>query len=140
MEGMWWSHSVSLSARLQDRRWNDLIHEYKLYASRGNCDPYKLVVYNIIGKCEVSKSFSSVCSTTQDFMWLKLNMVREADEQLPPAFANYDYPLKKLQDLLLNYGPSHFNKSGRNPLLYFQVLLMSQQFELVRIGKRVFIL
>jgi nuclear pore complex protein Nup93 len=64
-------------------------------------------------------------------MWLKLSVVRETDEVLPPSFANYDYPLKKLQDLLLTYGPSHFNKSGRNPLLYFQVLLMSQQFELV---------
>src|SRR5690242_4123976 len=94
-------------------------------------DPYRVVIYNVIGKCEINKSFSNVCVTTQDFLWLKLNMVREADEPLSPVFAMYDFPLHKLQALLVEYGPEHFSRNGKYPLQYFQVLLLSQQFERV---------
>jgi len=63
-------------------------------------------------------------------MWFKLNCVLESDHPLPPpTLSSTEYPLGKLQNLLLEYGAEHFNRNGRNPLLYFQILLMSQQFE-----------
>lgn len=40
-----------------------------------------------------------------------------------------DNSLEKLQKDLRDWGPAHFNPKGTNPLLYFQVLLLSQQFE-----------
>ena len=40
-------------------------------------------------------------------------------------------PLTKLQTLLSDtYGEGYFNQGGKAPLLYFSVLLHSQQFEL----------
>ena len=119
--------------KLQEQKWNEIQREYKIYLStnRNNttCDPYKLIVYNIIGRCEVNKSFSTICNTTQDFMWLKLTLVRETDDILPVQFQHCDYPLSKLQNVILEYGPDHFSKNGRNPLLYVHVLLLSLQFE-----------
>lgn len=122
---------ISNEGRLQEQRWSDVIREYKLYmsTSRGNADPFKLLVFNILGKCDVSKSFATICNTTQDFIWLKLTMISESEDPIPPGFTSNDYSLSKLQNLLIEYGPDHFTKSGKNPLLYFQVLLMSQQFE-----------
>lgn len=60
-------------------------------------------------------------------------MIREDDSNapLPLAFSSTDYPLTKLQEVITHYGSQHFSQNGRQPLLYFQVLLLSQQFELV---------
>ena len=43
-------------------------------------------------------------------------------------------PLFELQRRIgEQYGEAHFNKQGASPLLYFSVLLHSQQFEKVRV-------
>jgi nuclear pore complex protein Nup93 len=71
-----------------------------------------------------------VCTTTQDWLWLKLCLLEdqlggEAEGDREVAGRG----LEQLQRLILRYGPDHFNSKSRNPLLYFQVLLMTQQFE-----------
>eukprot|EP01117_Protostelium_nocturnum_P005115 TRINITY_DN1857_c1_g1_i2.p1 TRINITY_DN1857_c1_g1~~TRINITY_DN1857_c1_g1_i2.p1 ORF type:complete len:677 (+),score=163.44 TRINITY_DN1857_c1_g1_i2:364-2394(+) len=107
-------------------QWNKLINLYK-EISKSPRDPYQQAVYAIIGKCELSKTIPEVFTTTQDFMWLKLNMVKEVDST--NVFSAYNYPLARLQQLLTEYGSSHFSRNGRNPFLFFQVMLLSQQFE-----------
>lgn len=141
----------SADRRLSESKWQEMIQEYKLIVSRSSAitstggtivDPYKIALYNIIARCEQNKSFPHVFSTTQDFIWFKLSMVIISATELTPyggsslsstpssMFSNFMYPLGKLQALITQYGPEHFNKSGRNPLLYFQLLLLTQQFEL----------
>jgi len=41
------------------------------------------------------------------------------------------YGLKELGKVLRRFGESHFSPGGKRPLLYFQVLVLSGQFELV---------
>jgi hypothetical protein len=56
-------------------------------------------------------------------------------EEVAPAVSVLSLP--RLQSLLREYGPAHFNKDGQHPLLYFQILLLTQQFEVVsRISKK----
>jgi len=43
------------------------------------------------------------------------------------------YGLKELGKVLRRFGEGHFSPGGKRPLLYFQVLLLSGQFELVRL-------
>jgi nuclear pore complex protein Nup93 len=82
----------------------------------------------------MNKPFPTIITTAQDFLWLRLCFVREAESGGDGSvLIASDFTLKALQQLLYNtYGAAHFNKKGRYPLLYFQVLLMSQQFERVR--------
>jgi hypothetical protein len=70
---------------------------------------------------------TKVVETIQDFLWVKLSLVRDIEEIPVPSPAKPTLSLDKLQKLLVQYGPAHFT----NPIVYFQVLLLSQQFELV---------
>jgi hypothetical protein len=54
-------------------------------------------------------------------------MVTSMDDSGPPQALS----LPRLQAMLREFGPSYFNRTGRHPLLYFQLLLLSQQFESV---------
>ncbi|KAJ1981318.1 nuclear pore complex subunit [Dimargaris verticillata] len=91
-------------------------------------DPFKFALMKIIGRCELGrKSVSEVIQATEDYVWLQLALIRESatGEEHPDD----QYSLRDLQRLLTRFGPNHFNPNGSNPILYFQVLLLSAQFE-----------
>lgn len=65
---------------------------------------------------------SSCCGSRADHPQLTQIKLGEFDQG--------DYTLKDLQhSLYKTWGPSWFNAQGNSPLIFFQVLLMSQQFE-----------
>ena len=117
---------------------------------RNTSDAYKQLLYNLLIRYDVrrpalsfahkfdvlqiNKPFPTIITTAQDFVWLRLCFVREGESGGDGSvLIASDFTLKALQTLLYTtYGAAHFNKKGRYPLLYFQVLLMSQQFERVR--------
>jgi nuclear pore complex protein Nup93 len=102
-----------------------IIQEYRKL-SRSDKDPYKILLYNLLGKCDPQRSHNDILRwTAQDFMWFKLNMVTSMDDSGPPQMLS----LPRLQTIIRDFGPSHFNRTGQQPLLYFQLLLLSQQFE-----------
>eukprot|EP00698_Gefionella_okellyi_P023163 TRINITY_DN7825_c0_g1_i1.p1 TRINITY_DN7825_c0_g1~~TRINITY_DN7825_c0_g1_i1.p1 ORF type:complete len:836 (-),score=197.95 TRINITY_DN7825_c0_g1_i1:20-2527(-) len=103
-----------------------ILSEYHNLERNPRRDPFKLLVYNVVGRCDARKNFGNVCPTTQDFMWMKLMLTRLEDVQ---DELHNEITLPELQQTLVQYGPGHFNKGGRSPLLYFQVLVLSQQFE-----------
>ena len=39
---------------------------------RSSTDPYKRAVHCLVGRCEVADCHASVCSKTEDYMWLKV--------------------------------------------------------------------
>ncbi|KAL6074513.1 Nucleoporin nup93 [Balamuthia mandrillaris] len=102
---------------------------------RASSDVYKRAVYTIIGRCKPQKSLPSVFSTTQDWLWLQLSLIDETEPQGEPQGGSrrgrtgQECTLRQLQELVRSYGEAHFSSRGRDPLLYFQVLLMTQQFE-----------
>lgn len=114
-----------LPRQLAERMYTEYNQRIK-HVNQGG-DPFKHALYKIIGRFELARrSLPDVLPVVEDWMWLQLALVREpaADDPAYDAFA-----LSDLQAALVKYGPRHFNPRGSNPLLYFQILLMSGQFE-----------
>ena len=90
----------------------------------GNQDPYKMTLLKILGRCDLSKkTVPEVITTTQDYIWLQLWLVKDAQDSGSP------YNLAVLQKLVLDFGPKHFNPKGNNPVQYFETLLTVGLFE-----------
>jgi nuclear pore complex protein Nup93 len=100
-------------------------------------DPYKHALYKLIGRVEIQRrNVPGVTQTTEDWLWFQLSLVRESgaagaggEEEAP----HERYGLRDLAAVLRKFGEKHFDPKGTRPLLYFQVLLLSGQFERVRI-------
>lgn len=93
---------------------------------RTSQDPFKRAVYCLIGHCDVlSDSHQEVANKTEDYLWLKLNQVTVDDEE----GVHDSLTFQRLQIMLLEqFGEAHFN-AYQKPLLYFQVLFLTGQFE-----------
>ncbi|CAH1994037.1 unnamed protein product [Acanthoscelides obtectus] len=90
---------------------------------RNDTDPFKRIVWTVLGCCDVFDEHSEVARTADDYLWLKLSLVR--------CDVNRDDCIKygDLQHLVLNeYGESHY-EAFEQPHLYFQVLALTGQFE-----------
>ena len=79
-------------------------------------------MYCIVGKCDTD-IHEDVIEKTDDYLWLKLSQVI-----IGKAREGYETYEKFQQDLLEEYGEAHF-QAEQSPLLYFQVLFLSGQFE-----------
>jgi len=91
-------------------------------------DPYKHALYKLIGRVELSRrNVPGVTATTEDWLWFQLSLVREGE--LQDEAPHERYGLRDLARVLLKFGEQHFDPKGTRPLLYFQVLLLSGQFE-----------
>lgn len=93
---------------------------------RTSQDPFKRAVYCLIGRCDVlSDSHQEVANKTEDYLWLKLNQVTVDEED----GIHDSLTFQKLQIMLLEqFGEAHFG-AYQKPLLYFQVLFLTGQFE-----------
>lgn len=97
----------------------------------GNQDPYKMTLLKILGRCDLSKkTVPEVITTTQDYIWLQLWLVKDSqDGSSIASSSNPHYNLAALQKLVLDFGPKHFNPKGNNPVQYFETLLTVGLFE-----------
>ena len=96
---------------------------------------YQVAVLNLVAKCEPANSPSfksitkSIFRTTEDFVWLQLCFV-EQPHVLPSDTESHaqakGQTMDEVKNMILRY-ERHFKKA--HPLLFFQVLLMTQQFE-----------
>ncbi|XP_054284847.1 nuclear pore complex protein Nup93-like [Macrosteles quadrilineatus] len=91
---------------------------------RNSTDPYKRVVYCILGACDVTDEHSEVIKTADDYLWLKLCQVRDSDASTSDCIT---YSL--LQTLVLEeYGEQHYS-AKEQPHVYFQLLFLTGQWE-----------
>lgn len=92
----------------------------------GNQDPYKMTLFKILGRCDLSKkTVPEVIVTTQDYLWLQFWLIKEEQE----SSTSSPYNLAALQKLVLDFGPKHFNPKNNNPVQYFETLLVVGLFE-----------
>ncbi|GAA5894119.1 hypothetical protein JCM6882_007988 [Rhodosporidiobolus microsporus] len=92
-------------------------------------DPYKHALYKLIGRVEIQRrNVPGVTATTEDWLWFQLSLVREQEAGEVEA-PHEKYGLRDLAAVLRKFGEAHFDPKGTRPLLYFQVLLLSGQFE-----------
>ncbi|KAL7728858.1 hypothetical protein ACLKA6_004203 [Drosophila palustris] len=86
---------------------------------RNSTDAYKKAVYCILLGCDTNEVHGEVAKTIDDFLWIKLAMLRPGDAtgygQLQTSFIE-------------NYGEKYFN-AAQNAHLYFQALALTGQFE-----------
>lgn len=126
------AYSMSPNGKLP-RQLNDRLHaEYnqRIRFVTETSDPYKYVIYKIIGRCELSKrSLPEVLPLAEDYMWLQLSLARSIQDSGESIHERYT--LEDVQKTLLSFGAKHFNPKGANPIVYFQLLLLSGQFERV---------
>ena len=74
--------------------------------------------------CDPNDEHSEVATSLDDYLWMKLLQIREKGE------GNESLTLSDFQKQMSeDYGETHFN-AYEQPLLYFQVLFLTGQFEL----------
>lgn len=106
-------------------------YNQRIRYSTDRSDPYKHALYKLIGRVEINRrNVAGVTQTTEDWLWFQLSLVRETEGQGEAPHEKYG--LRDLAAVLLKFGEAHFDPKGTRPLLYFQVLLLSGQFERVR--------
>lgn len=92
---------------------------------RNGGDPFEVAIFCILGRCDIMESHSEIAEKTDDYLWIKLCQV---SVEKASSSQSEVLTLLKLQLLLADYGESHFNAAA-NPILYFQVLFLTYQFE-----------
>ncbi|KAJ2159123.1 nuclear pore complex subunit [Coemansia sp. RSA 552] len=94
-------------------------------------DPYKAALYRVVGRGNVpKKAAAEVVQTTEDYLWSALAVIRDGDMVAASSGGNRGRDtLAQLQQLMLKFGPTHFDPNGTNPLLYLRVLLLCGAFE-----------
>nr|KIR87295.1 nuclear pore complex protein Nup93 [Cryptococcus tetragattii IND107] len=89
-------------------------------------DQFKAALYKLVGRFELNRKTAKVATTTEDWMWLQLNLVRENRDGDAPQ---EQYDLSDLGRLLEKYGCDKFDANGTKPLAWFNLLLFTAQFE-----------
>lgn len=89
---------------------------------RACTDPFKRAVFCIVGKCDTD-IHEDVIQKTDDYLWMKLSQV-----VVGKTGDGYESIEKFQRDLLEEYGEAHF-QADQSPLLYFNVLFLTGQFE-----------
>ncbi|CEP14401.1 hypothetical protein [Parasitella parasitica] len=96
------------------------------YSNRSQ-DPYKILLYKIIGRCELQHKTEDVVTIIEDSLWLQLMLVRETSKDLETD--RQVYRLSEFQDIVRQADHTKYDKDGLNPWFYFNMLLLSLQFE-----------
>uniref|UniRef100_S4PXX0 Nuclear pore protein n=1 Tax=Pararge aegeria TaxID=116150 RepID=S4PXX0_9NEOP len=108
---------------LSDKLQTEINLKYRLQI-RHSTDPYKRAVYCVVGCCDVSDEHSEVARTADDYLWLKLSAIKTRSNNESETFSYSD--LQKM--ILEEYGETHYH-AYEKPLVYFQVLTLTGQFE-----------
>ena len=116
--------SSSADKRLSPHAENLVKISYKR-SLRATTDPYKRAVFCVLAACDPNDEHSEVATSLDDYLWLKLLQIREREASNESILTLSDFQKQMSED----YGESHFN-AYEQPLLYFQVLFLTGQFEL----------
>ncbi|CCH60321.1 hypothetical protein TBLA_0C05250 [Henningerozyma blattae CBS 6284] len=85
-------------------------------------DPFRLAVYNIVGRCYLpKKTIPTVASSIEDWLWLHLRLI--TDKTLSNESVYERYTLEDFQNLILSHGPDRYSDN------YLSILLLSGLFD-----------
>ncbi|XP_063617418.1 nuclear pore complex protein Nup93-like [Cydia splendana] len=115
-------HISNPEKALSDKLQTAINFQYRIQV-RNSTDPYKRAVYCVVGGCDPSDEHSEVARTADDYLWLKLAVIKSGSTQTE------SFTYSDLQKLILEeYGETHYH-AYEKPLVYFQVLTLTGQFE-----------
>lgn len=115
--------------RLNSKLETQLKMQYKRQI-RNTTDPFKRAVYCIVACCDINEHHPEVAKTSDDFLWIQLSLIRGDFSQTTSSNDDSEHlSYSDLQKMILEqYGEKHFN-ANEQPHLYFQVLILTGQFE-----------
>jgi len=124
--------------------WKSLCTEYNTTVKSVSSDPFKIAVYCIVAKADPNPKpaegdMSEIKSTIEDFLWIRLSMIWERDEE-PPSWLPYGNRdnIRELFSMISLESLVEVIEKNRNALLqedasqkfYFaSILLVLQEFE-----------
>lgn len=86
-------------------------------------DPYRLAVYKIIGRCDLTrKNIPAVTLSIEDWLWMHFMLIKKDESDDDPVYERYS--LEDFQNIIVSYGPA----TSANH--YLQILIMSGLYEL----------
>ncbi|CAD6583189.1 MAG: hypothetical protein TREMPRED_003480 [Tremellales sp. Tagirdzhanova-0007] len=106
----------------KDQLYNDFNSHIR---NNANVDQFKYALYKIVGRFELSRKTLKIATTTEDWMWLQLSLVREVRDESPQE----QYDLIDLAKMVAKYGNEKFDADGTRPFAWFNLLLLTAQFE-----------
>ncbi|THD20201.1 Nuclear pore complex protein Nup93 [Fasciola hepatica] len=120
---------VSSRRRLSAASWRKL-RQNAVQVVKSSHDPFKKVVYSILGVNNLNDSHSELARNIDDFLWIKLSQVASQSSGITDSNKlDESFNLGQLQNLLCEtYGEVHFD-AWSQPLVYFKLLCLTQQFE-----------
>lgn len=85
-------------------------------------DPYRLAVYKIIGRCDLTrKNIPAVTLSVEDWLWMHFMLIKDQVSGDDPVYEQYT--LEDFQNIILSYGSARFSNN------YLQILIMSGLYE-----------
>ncbi|WVQ62366.1 uncharacterized protein L199_000506 [Kwoniella botswanensis] len=118
----------SSERRLPKSQRDQLYNDFNAHIRNNhNVDQFKYALYKLIGRFELNRKSVKVASTTEDWMWYQLSLVRESQKDSDSPQEQYD--LIDLGKLVLKFGNDKFDSNGTKPLSWFNLLLFTAQFE-----------
>lgn len=133
-----------LSKNIRERFHAEYTQRIRSLSMAGGADPFKIALYKLFGRADLAKkNVPGVTDKTEHWLWLQLALIREESAEglsnAPPAQSQAlvlgsgeKFGLREFGTSLRKFGEKHWDPKGNRPGLYFQVLLMSGQFERVR--------
>lgn len=136
------ANSSDVVPNLPSELLKDLVQEYNRSDVGRSSDPFKVAIYNLITRCEDSPNIDGelIYPFTEDYIWYHLSMLEKGHRAAAAASSalgvggrsSHDasaLSLEGLQDEITRLGANYFDPDDRNPLKFFNVLIMTQQFE-----------
>ncbi|KAG7311275.1 hypothetical protein JYU34_002306 [Plutella xylostella] len=107
---------------LSDKLQTAVNFQYRIQV-RNSTDPYKRAVYCVVGCCDAGEEHGEVARSADDYLWLKLSVIKARGGETS------EFSYSDLQKMILEeYGETHYH-AYEKPLVYFQVLTLTGQFE-----------
>lgn len=86
-------------------------------------DPFRLAVYKIIGRCDLTrKNISFITLSVEDWLWIHFMLIKDDISDSDPVYERYS--LSDFQNIITSYGSTRFNN------YYLQVLILGGLYEL----------
>ena len=122
------TYATSRDRRLPKIQKDQLYNDYNSNVrSNSSVDQFKHALYKLVGRFELSHKVAKVATTTEDWIWLQLCLVRESKDDGPQQ----SYAMGELGELVLKYGNEKFDANGSKPFAWFNLLLLAGQYERV---------
>jgi len=116
--------------RIPPSQLNNLRNDWNNIRNKDTADQYKVALYKIIGRFDLTRKSVKVATTTEDWVWFNLTLLRESKDDAP----NDRYDLAMFSEVLTGFGNDRFDQNGQKPLSWFNLLLYAGQFEAVSCG------